>query len=169
MRALVAGLVILIGIAACSQSSPPPVATTPAGPPPGVEGATPIVTGVEGRFNPTEAVGGGASASGVVGDIARVMASVPQASQLKITANASPPGATGPDVTSVSIVAQDTGGMLKSLDAAGKKALGEAILNAASEAWPNANVSLLVTDPAGGGGTIIGTRPKGGPNSIIAT
>jgi hypothetical protein len=172
VRALVAGLAVLILIAACSQGSPPPLATTssePSGPPPGIEGATPMVTGVEGRFNPTEAVGGGANSSSAVSDLARVMASVQQASQLKLSANASPPGATGADVTSVSIVAQDTLGVLKGLDAAGKKSLGDAILTAASEAWPNASVSLLVTDPAAGGGTVIGTRPKGGPNSVIAT
>jgi hypothetical protein len=59
--------------------------------------------------------------------------------------------------------------VLKGLDATAKKSLGDAILTAASTAWPNATISLLVSDPAGGGGQIIGSRPKGGPNTVLAT
>jgi hypothetical protein len=168
LRALVIGVVIVIALAACSQAAPPAVAPTAAATS-SVEGPTPIVTSVAGRFNPTEAVGGGAAGSTSVSDVARILAAVPQASQLKLSANASPPGAAGTEVSSVSIVAQDTSGLLKGLDKAGKQTLGEMLLNAAGEAWPNANVSLLVSDATGGGGTIIGTRPKGGPNSVIAT
>ena len=69
-------------------------------------------------------------------------------------------GARGPDVTSISVVAQDTGGLLKSLDAAGKRSLGDAILTAAGTAWPNASVSLLISDP-GGGGTGLELRQRG--------
>jgi len=72
-------------------------------------------------------------------------------------------------VTSISVIAQDPGGVLKALDQAGKQSLGQGILTAAGEAWPNASVSLLVTDPAGTGGQIIGSRVKGGPNTVIAT
>jgi hypothetical protein len=168
-RALVAALVIAVAMGACSQAAPPaPTADTGPVPTSSVLGATPAGT-AEGHFNPTEAVAGGANASSSVGDVASVFATVAQASQLKITANASPPGATGPDVTSVSVVAQDGGGLLKSLDANGKKSLGEAILTAAGTAWPNAVISLLVADPAGGGGTIIGSHPKGGPNTVFAS
>jgi hypothetical protein len=125
------------------------------------------VTGVEAHFNPTEGIGGGSLGSNAVNDVASIFASVPQASQLKISANSSPPGATGADVQTVSVVAQDTGGVLKSLDASGKQSLGDAILTSAGTAWPNATISLLVTDPSGS--SLIGSRPKGGPNTVIAT
>jgi hypothetical protein len=163
---LLVGLVTLGTLVACSRSSAPvdtgPAATAV------LEGATPAASG-DARFNPTEAVGGGALASNAVpaDEVTRAFASLPQAPQLKFMANSSPPGATGPDVATISIVAQDGGGVLKSMDAAGKHSLGEAILTAAGTAWPNASVSLLVSSPTGG--TIIGQRPKGGPNTVIAT
>jgi hypothetical protein len=165
--ALLVGLMMLGALVACSQSSPPAdagaVATAV------LEGATPAAS-VDARFNPTEAVGGGALASNAVAadEIKGAFTSLPQASQLQFTANSSPPGATGADVATISIVAQDGGGVLKGMDMAAKQNLGDAILTAAGTAWPNASVSLLVSAPAGGG-TIIGQRPKGGPNSVIAT
>ena len=169
-RALLAGVLLAAVLVACSQAAPPAVGPTPAAPQAtqAVEGVTPIGT-VEGHFNPTEAVGGGSLGSSAVNDVSSVFSAVAQASQLTIAANSSPPGSTGADVQSVSIVAQDKGGLLKSLDAAGKRSLGDAVLTAAGTAWPNASVSLLVTDPAGGAGQIIGSRPKGGPNTVIAT
>jgi hypothetical protein len=167
-RALVAGLVVAIVLGACSQPAPVAPTAVQSGPiaTSAVQGATPIGT-VEGHFNPTEAVGGGANSSSAVSDLATVFASVAQASQLKITANASPPGATGADVSSVSIVAQDPGTLLKGLDATAKQGLGDAILTAAGSAWPNATVSVLISDTTGT--TIIGSRPKGGPNTVFAT
>jgi hypothetical protein len=117
----------------------------------------------------TEAVGYSSNATGVVADLSQVFASVQQATQLQLTANATPAGATGADVQSISIVGQDKGGLLKSLDVAGKQSLGGALLTAAAAAWPNATISLLITDPAGTGGTIIGQHPQGGQNSIIAS
>jgi hypothetical protein len=172
-RALFAGGVIAVVLAACAQNAPPAVGPTPASvapsvAPSGVVGATPVGT-FEGHLNPTDAVGGGANASNAVSNVASVFAAVQQASQLRLAANSSPPGATGPDVQSVSVLAQDAGGVLKGLDAAGKQKLGDSILTAAATAWPNASVSLLITDPAAGGGQIIGSRPKGGPNTVIAT
>jgi hypothetical protein len=167
-RGLIAGVCVAISMAACSQQAPPAVQSGPA-PTSAVEGAVPIVTNVEGHFNPTEAVGQGANSSSAVNDVAAVFASVQQASQMRISANASPPGTTGADVTSVSIVAQDVGGVMKGMDATSKRNLGEAILTAASAAWPNASISLLISDPAGGGGTVIGNRPKGGPNTVFAS
>ena len=168
-RGVVSGFLIAFLLVACSQAAPATVSTpASAVATSAVEGVTPIVTGVEAHFNPTEAVGGGANASNAVTDIASVLASVPQVAQLKVSANSSPPGATGADVQSVSIVAQDPDGVLKSLDATAKKSLGDAILMTASSAWPNASVSLLISAPPGGG-QIIGTRPKGGPNTVIAT
>jgi len=160
-------LVVLVacGQAAPDQSSEPDVAPTSAI----LLGATPAVGSVEGHFNPTEAVGGGANASSVVADAASAFASVPQASQLRISANASPPGATGGDVQTVSIIAQDSGGLLKGLDAAGKQSLGNAMLTAAATAWPNASISLLISDPASAAGTIIGNHPRGGQNTVIAS
>jgi hypothetical protein len=154
-------------MAACGQNAAPAVEQTGPEATSAIVGATVVVTSVAGHFNPTEAVGGGANSSNPVSDIASVFASVPQASQLKISANSSPPGATGPDVQSVSVIAQDNGGLLKSLDATGKQSLGDALLTSASTAWPNASISLLVTDPSGG--TLIGSRPQGGPNTVIAT
>jgi hypothetical protein len=169
-RSLLAGVLVGVAMAACSQTAPPAVEPTAAAPQAttGIEGITPVGT-VEAHFNPTEAVGGGALGSNAVSNLTSVFDALPQATQLTISANSSPPGATGPDVQSVSIVAQDKGGLLKGLDAAGKKSLGDALLTAAGTAWPNASVSLLVTDPAGGGGQIIGSRPKGGPNTVFAT
>jgi hypothetical protein len=166
-RALVAALVIAVGLAACSQAVPPAVGTTPVATS-NIEGVTPMVTGVEGHFNPTEATGGGAMGSNTVSDPAAIFAAIPKASQLKISANASPPGTSGPDVTAVSVIAQDPGGVLKELDAASKQSLGDAILTTAGGAWPNATISLLVSSTAGGG-SIIGSRPKGGPNTVFAT
>ena len=167
LRGLLVGLAMLGALVACSQSSAPvntgAVATAV------LESATPAAS-VDAPFNPTEAVAGGALASNAVAadEITRAFTSVPQAAQLKFTANSSPPGATGADVATISIVAQDGGGVLKDMDQAGKQSLGDAILTAAGTAWPNASVSLLVSGPAGSG-TIIGQRPRGGPNSVIAT
>jgi hypothetical protein len=168
LYASIAGPLLLGALVACSQSAPPAVQTGPVATS-AIEGATPVGT-VEARLNPTEAVGGGANASNAVSadEVNRIFASVPQAAQLKLSANSSPPGANGADVATVSILAQDGGGLLKGLDATAKQGLGEAILTAAGTAWPNASVSLLVTS-ASGGGTIIGQRPKGGQNSVIAT
>lgn len=168
-RAWFIGLVLPGVLVACSQAAPPAVKTATE-PTSAIEGATPAAS-AEGHFNPTEAVGGGSNASTAVAadEIARIFASVPQASQLRFSANSSPPGASGPEVATVSVVAQDNGGLLKGLDPSAKKTLAEAILTAAGGAWPNAAVSLLVTDPAGGGSPIIGSRPKGGPNTVIAT
>ena len=165
--ALLSGLVVLGALAACSQrTQPPETAPTAAS---GIEGATPAAS-AEARFNPTEAVGGGALSSTTVSadEITRAFASVPQASQLRFTANSSPPGATGADVATISIVGQDSAGLLTAMDAGAKQSLGDAMLTAAGTAWPNASISLLVTGAAGGG-TIIGQRPKGGPNNVIAT
>src|SRR5712692_1890640 len=116
-RALSAGVVAAIVLAACSQSAPPAVGPTtpPVVATSAVEGSPAIAT-VEGHFNPTEAVGGGANSSNAVSNVASVFAAVQQASQLKLTANSSPPGATGPAVQSVSVLAQDAGGLLKGLD-----------------------------------------------------
>jgi hypothetical protein len=176
-RALIVSTIVLTILAACSQgavptANPPATATTATtgSTSTTMDSATPQGT-VEGHFNPTEAVGGGANASNAVAadEISKVMAAIPQAAQLRVSANSSPPGATGPDVTTVSLIAQDNGGLLKGLDGAGKRTLGDAILTAAATAWPNASVSLLVSDPASNSGTIIGSRPKGGPNTVIAT
>ena len=168
-HALWAGLIVLVILGACSQSAQPAVETSTSVIS-AIEGATPQAS-AEGHFNPTEAVGGGANASNAVSpdEVAKVFAAVPQAGQLRLMANSSPPGAAGPDVATVSVVAQDSGGVLKGLDATAKRSLGDAILSAAATAWPNANVSLLVSDPAGSGGSIIGSRPVGGPNTVIAT
>jgi hypothetical protein len=53
------------------------------------------------------------------------------------------------------------------MDQAGKRALGEAMLNAAVAIWPKASVSLLISDAVGGGGQIIGSHPPGGANTVI--
>ena len=165
--AFLAGLVILAGLVACSPGTPR-VDTAPAATS-AIEGATPAAS-VEARLNPTEAVGGGALASNAISadDVAKVFATVSQASQLTFSANSSPPGATGADVMTVSVVAQDSGGLLKGMDTTAKQSLGDTILTAAGTAWPNASVSLLVSSTVGSG-SIIGQRPKGGPNNIIAT
>jgi len=162
LRAVGVGAVALVVLGACSQGGAPP------------SGVTQLATDeptLEARFNATAAVGGGINASNAVSadDVTSVLASIPGINQLKVTANSSPPGAKGGDVTSVSLIAQDSGGLLKSLDVAGKRTLGEAILTAAGTAWPKAGVSLLVTDPTGSGGQIIGSRGPGGPNTVIAS
>lgn len=164
LQALATGLVVLSVLAACAQNAPPTQSPTSDATAAAID-ATPSG---EGHFNPTEAVGGGANSSSALTDVSGVFASVPQFDQLQVTVNASPPGATGGDVNSVSVVAQDAGGLLKSLDGVGKQKLGDAILTAAGTAWPNATISLLITDPSGAGGQIIGDRAKGGPNNVIA-
>jgi hypothetical protein len=163
-------IAILVVLVACGQAAPdqpsePDIAPTSSI----LLGATPAVSAVEGHFNPTEAVGGGANSSSAVPDAASAFASVPQAGQLRISANASPPGASAGDVQTVSIIAQDSGGLLKGLDAAGKQSLGNAMLTAAAATWPNASISLLISDPAGAASTIIGNHPKGGQNTVIAS
>lgn len=159
-------LFVLAALGACSQSAPP----AGSGPTVGVEVGTAVAT-LEPRFDATAAVGGGINASNslVTDDVKAVFASVPQIDKLRLAANSSPPGAKGGDVTSVSVTAQDGGGLLKQMDPAAKRSLAEALLTAAGTAWPNASVSLLVSDPAGAGGTIIGSRARGGPNSIIVS
>jgi hypothetical protein len=160
------GIALMLVLAACGPTAPAQPTSAPAA---GIEAPTPAVDSVDAHFNPTEAIGQGANSSSTVTDAARVFAAVQQATQLRITANSSPPGATGADVQSVSVVAQDSGGLLKGLDAAGKQTLGNALLTAAAAAWPNASISLLVSDPTGAAGTIIGNHPKGGQNSVIAS
>ena len=166
LRAVSVGVLAVVVLGACSQSAPQQasVPTTIA------QAATEAPT-LEARFNPTAAVGGGINASNAVSadDVTSVLASVPGINQLKVTANSSPAGAKGADVTSVSLIAQDSGGLLNGLDSAGKRTLAEAILTAAATAWPKAGVSLLVTDPSGNGGQIIGSRAPGGPNTVIAS
>jgi len=160
-----AAVAVIVVLQACSQ--PAPVAPTPAATS-AIEGVTPVGTAA-GHFNPTEAIGQGANGSSAVADVSSVFAAVQQASQLRITANSSPPGATGAEVQTVSVIAQDSGSLLKSMDASGKQTLGTALLTAAAAAWPNASISLLVSDPNGAGGTIIGNHPKGGQNTVIAS
>jgi hypothetical protein len=162
IRAVSGAGVALAVLVACSQPAPPagptapPVATRPPGPT------------LEPRFNPTSAVGGAAASAALSAeDLAPIFGAVQQSSQIRFSANASPQGARGADVTSISIRAEDTGGVLRSLDATGRRALGETLLVAAGTAWPQARVSLLVVDPSGGGGQIIGSRAPGGPNSVI--
>lgn len=166
-RACGIAMVALLVLGACSQGNPPPVANAPTGV---TEATTPVET-LEPRFDATAAVGGGMNSSNTVvtDDLKAVFASVPQIDKLRITANSSPPGAKSGDVQTVSVVAQDAGGLLKELDQAARRGLGEALLTAAGTAWPNASVSLLVSDPAGAGGTIIGSRAAGGPNTIIVS
>jgi hypothetical protein len=167
-RPLGVGLAAMVLLGACSQGSAPP-------PPASVQTIVAEVptadTSSDPRLNPTAAVGGGINASNAISadDVSSALKAVPQASQLKLTANSSPPGAKGKDVQSVSIIAQDTGGVLKALDATGKRALGDALLSAAVAAWPNATVSLLVSDPSGTGGQIIGSRAVGGVNTVIVS
>src|SRR5689334_22418568 len=85
------GLALLLLLAACAQPVPQ------AGPAPtsALEGVTPVGT-ADARLNPTESIG--ANTSSAVADVASVFAAVQQATQLRITANSSPPGASGPDV-----------------------------------------------------------------------
>jgi hypothetical protein len=163
MRAVAACLGVLIVLGACSQPAP---SSTSSGAPVATEAPTPSG---EGHFNPTEAVGGGANSSSTIADVSSIFASVPQVNQLRLTVNASPPNASGADVTAVSVVGQDPAGLLKSLDSAAKQTLGDAMLTAAATAWPNATISLLISDASGGSSQIIGNRPQGGPNTIIAT
>ena len=165
--ALATAVIVALVLVACGQPAPAQP-TQPSGPEAtsAILGATAVGT-TEAHFNPTEGVGGGALGSNPVADVTSVFASVQQATQLQISATSTPPGATGGDVQAVSAVAQDKGGLLKSLDATGKKALGDALLTAAATAWPNATISLLVTDTSGG--SIIGSRPKGGPNTVLAS
>jgi len=163
--AVAASVAVILVLGACGQ--PVPVEPT-AEPTTAIEGVTPVGTAA-GHFNPTEAIGQGANGSSAVADVSSVFAAVQQASQLRITANSSPPGATGSDVQTVSIIAQDSGGMLKGMDATSKQSLANALLTAAATAWPNASISLLVSDPNGAGGTIIGNHPKGGQNTVIAS
>src|ERR1700687_1292396 len=162
VRALGVAMVALLVLGACSQSAPPAGNVPTAAPEP----PTAVVT-LDPRLDPTAAVGGGMNSSiGVsTDDIKTVFASVPQINKLSLTANSSPPGAKGGDVQTVSVIGQDSGGLLKGLDQTAKRSLAEALLTAAGAAWPNASVSLLVSDPAGAGGTIIGSRAKGGPNT----
>jgi hypothetical protein len=126
---------------------------------------------LEARFNPTAAIGQGANVSSAVAvdDLAPIFAAVQQSGQMRFSANATPAGARGADVQSVSIRAEDTGGVLRGLDSAGRRTLGEALLSAAAAAWPQARVSLLVVDASGAAGQIIGSRPPGGPNSVIVS
>jgi hypothetical protein len=167
-RALGVGLFALLVFGACSQGAPPQggnpsLATTVP------ELATSVAT-LEPRFNATAAVGGGFNSSLAVSadDVSAVLAQVPQASQLKLTASSSPPGARGQDVVSVSIVAQDAGTVLQGLDQAGKRTLADGLLTAAGTTWPKASVTLFMSDPSGGG-QIIGSRAPGGPNTVIVS
>jgi len=170
MRAFGIGLLAVFLLGACSQSAPSSSSSGSA-PTAAVEAAPTAPSSDDPRLNPTAAVGGGINASNAISadDISSVFKSLPQASQLKVTANSSPPGATGGEVQSVSVNCQDTGGVLKSLDAAGKRTLGEALLTAAGTAWPNASVSLLVSDPSGASGQIVGIRAAGGTNTVIVS
>jgi hypothetical protein len=158
--------VVLVLLGACARASAPPAES--AGAPVVAAPPTPIAS-LEARFDPTAAVGGGANISGALSadEISRTFAPVAQAAQMRFVANASPPGASGATVTSISITAEDTGGVLASLNASDKRALGEALLNAAGTAWPQARITLLAS--GGPGGQIIGTRPPGGPNTVIAS
>ncbi len=166
-KSFAVGILGMILLGACSSSSPAATSNAPTG----VEAAPTAPSSTDPRLNPTAAVGGGINASNAISadDVTTVFKSLPQASLLKMTANSSPPGARGGDVQSVSVNCQDTGGLLKGLDAAGKRTLGEAMLTAAAEAWPNASVSLLVSDPSGAGGQIIGVRAAGGVNTVIVS
>jgi hypothetical protein len=168
IRALSIGVLAVVLLGACSQPSASPPSTAPAG---AVEAAPTAPSSTDPRLNPTAAVGGGINSSNAISadDVSSVFKSLPQASGLKMTANSSPPGAKGSDVQSVSINCQDSGGVLKGLDATGKRTLGEAMLTAAGQAWPNASVSLLVSDPSGAGGQIIGIRAAGGTNTVIVS
>jgi hypothetical protein len=178
IRALGVGLGAIVILGACSQNTTPQTNTAPTIGSVDVgqvstvvsQQAT-VVAGLDPRFNPTAAAGGGINASNVISadDIAAAFKSLPQASQLKLTANSSPPGAKGADVQSVSVVAQDTSGVLKGLDPNGKRALGDALLTAAGAAWPKASVSMLISDASGAGGQIIGSRGPDGTNTIIVS
>lgn len=166
VRPLGAAVGALLVLGACSQAAPP-AGTAPTA---GSEATTPVAS-LDARFDATAAVGGGVNSSNSVStdDLKSVFAAVPQIDKLALTANSSPPGAKGGDVTSVSVIGQDGSGLLKGLDPTAKQSLAEVLLTTAGTAWPNASVSLLVSDPAGGGGQIIGSRARGGPNTIIVS
>jgi hypothetical protein len=168
IRSVGLGLAAVVMLGACSPSSPVQTSTAPTAV---VETPPTAPSSTDPRLNPTAAVGGGINASNTISadDVSSVFNSLPQTSQLKITANSSPPGAKGTDVQTVSVNCQDTGGLLKGLDATAKRTLGEAMLTAAGAAWPNASVSLLVSDPSGTGGQIIGLRAAGGANTVIVS
>ena len=180
IRALAVGLIAGAVLGACSQSSAPTsTAPTSAGqastaaeqPASSVSLDATVVASLDPWFDPTAAAGGGFNASNALSadDISVAFKSVPQASQLKVMANSSPPGAKGADVQTISVIGQDSSGVLKSLDANGKRAMGDALLTAAGAAWPNAAVSMLISDAAGTGGQIIGSRGPGGPNTVIVS
>jgi hypothetical protein len=162
---LLLGITLLV-LAACSRPLSQGAASGPTAPP--VETPPPAAT-LEPRFNPTAAIGLGANASAALtpDDLAPAFAAVPRSGQLRFTATASPPGARGADVVSVSVRAEDTASVLRGMDAMGRRMLGEALLTAAGTAWPRARVSLLVVAADGAPGQIIGSRPPGGPNSVI--
>jgi hypothetical protein len=143
-RALAVGVAASGLIVACSPSAPAP---TTAG--------SPGATAAPGSVAPN--------------DLDKALASVPQASRLQITANASPPGAKSGDVTTVSLIASDTSGVLKSLDASGKRTLADGLLNAAGTAWPNATVTLLLSDASDPSSQIIGSHAPGEANTIVVS
>jgi hypothetical protein len=161
MKTVVAALALLLVLGACSQTSSPSAGGS-------ATAASEISTAVsklDPQFNPTAVVSGALSAD----EVNAAFTSIPQIDQLKVMANASPAGARGEDVQSVSIVAQDSAGVLNTLDQDGKRSLGDSILRAAGTAWPKASVSLLITDPSGRGGQIIGSHPPGGANTVIVS
>jgi hypothetical protein len=166
VRAMIAGTLILLLVGGCQAAAP----VTPTEVVATIESVPTSAATLEPRFNPTAAVGGGSNASGTVSaeQLATVFGAVQQASQMRFSANASPAGASGAAVTSVSITAQDAGGVLKTLDATARRTLGEALLTAAATAWPQARITLLVSDPTSSN-QIVGSRPPGGPSTILAT
>jgi hypothetical protein len=161
VRALAAGLIVLVLEACASSAAPAPSATQDVA-------TVQSVATLSARFDPTAAVGGGSNASGAVtaDQLKTIFGGVQPAAQLNISANASPPGATGSAVTSVSINATDSSGVLKGMDAAARHAMADALLTAAGAAWPQASISMLLSDP-GSRTTMVGTRPPGGPNTVI--
>jgi hypothetical protein len=163
---LLLGIATLLALAACSRPPPQSDAQGPTALP--VETPPPAAT-LEPRFNPTAAIGLGVNVSAALtpDDLAPAFAAVPQSGQMRFTATASPPGTRGADVLSVSVRAEDTAGVLRGMDATGRRMLGDALLTAAGTAWPRARVSLLVIAADGAPGQIIGSRPPGGPNSVI--
>jgi hypothetical protein len=157
---------VLLALAACSQ----PVPVTPTQVVATIQSVATSAATLEPRFDPTAAVGGGVNASGAIAaeQLRTVFGAVQQSAQMRFTANASPPGATGSAIKSISITAEDAGGVVKTLDATSRRALGEALLTAAGTAWPQASITLLVTDPSSSS-QLIGSRPPGGPNIVIAS
>jgi hypothetical protein len=166
LRALVASVVVLLPLAACSQGAP----VTPTQIVATIQSVATSAATLEPRFDPTAAVGGGANATGAVTaeQLRTIFGAVQQTSQMRFTANATPLNATGANVTSVSITAEDAGGVLKSLDATARRALADTMLTAAGTAWPRASITMLITDPTSSS-QIIGTRPPGGPNMVLAS